>query len=83
MRTLEINEHFRDVEFVKVEKPNKPMEDAMLNLQKERNLRVQSVFLPENFVERPSTEEDTINWLQNKIKNNNTATYILQLKYQH
>ena len=45
-------------------------------------IKVISVALPPNYNPAPKTEEEVIDWLQNKVQHRNTVAYRLSLKYE-
>lgn len=90
-----VSENLMDVIFVKpseamFNKPIRPFksptpvtpEEQLLKVKDSFRIKVQSVALPKGY--KPfttKTEEQVLDWLQNKVKSVHTANYILRLKY--
>jgi hypothetical protein len=83
---FELNEHISNIVFKKKETIEEPkthtLEEQMVNYSNEvLGVKVISVALPPNYNPAPKTEEETIDWLQNKVRHRNTIAYRLSLKY--
>lgn len=79
-----VTKNLLDVVFVKpIEDTVTPEDDLLKIMNVGHRINVQSVALPkEHQLYALKTEEQFLNWMQNKIHNVNSANYILRLKYE-
>ena len=79
-----VTKNLLNVVFVKpIEDTVTPEDDLLKIMNVGHRIKVQSVVLPkEHQLYALKTEEQFLNWMQNKIHNINTANYLLRLKYE-
>ena len=77
-----VNDNLIDVIFVKPTENTITPEEEMLKVMDSHRIKVQSVVLPtKHQLYSLKTEEQVLNWLQNKIHNINSAFYQINTKY--
>jgi hypothetical protein len=85
MKTLEINESFKDLIFEPAEavEPITIMEEAFVTRQRETfGIMVNSVAFPPNFTGDFRNENEVCNWLQKKVFSTKLAEYNYAKKYK-
>jgi hypothetical protein len=77
-----VNDNLIDVIFVKPTENTITPEEEMLKVMDSHRIKVQSVVLPtKHQLYSLKTEEQVLNWLQNKIHNINSAFHQINTKY--
>jgi len=85
MKTLKINENFKDLIFEPAEavEPITIMEEAFVTRQRETfGIMVNSVAFPPNFVGEHRDENQVYDWLQKKVFSTKLAEYNYAKKYK-
>jgi hypothetical protein len=85
MKTLEINESFKDLIFEPAEavEPMTTMEEAFVIRQRETfGIMVNSVVFPPNFTGDFRNENEVCDWLQKKVFSTKLAEYNYAKKYK-
>jgi len=85
MKTLEINENFKDLIFEPIESENvlSTMEEAFVTRQRETfGINVASVAFPPNFTGEHRCENEVCDWLQKKVFSTKLAEYNYAKKYK-
>jgi hypothetical protein len=85
MKTLEINENFKDLIFEPAEavEPMTTMEEAFVIRQRETfGIMVNSVVFPQNFTGDFRNENEVCDWLQKKVFSTKLAEYNYAKKYK-
>ena len=84
--TISLTEHIGNIVFDKkvdsVISENYNLEEQIvLFSNKVLGVQVQSVVLPPNYLPKPKTETEVMDWLRNKIHNRYSFAYSMGLKY--